>query len=124
MWWLNTLGGSSRGSKGLPLAALPSPVRLPVEVAIRAVDRPIDLGLGRLRRGRRSNPILPPLAARPQPSLDGITPGDVTRELRDFARHLERRRRVVPRALLVGILAASTADSQSDAAGVTESLLH
>jgi CIC family chloride channel protein len=64
-----------------------------------------------VRRGRWSLPSLSPLAAGPQPSPDGITPGDVTRELRDFARRQERRRRVVPRALLVGILAGLTASA-------------
>ncbi len=64
-----------------------------------------------MRHGRRSNPILPPPAAGPQPSLDGITPGDITHELRDFARRQERRRRVVPRALLVGVLAGLTASA-------------
>jgi CIC family chloride channel protein len=47
----------------------------------------------------------------PLPSGDGITPGDISRELRDFARRQERRRRVVPRALLVGILAGLTASA-------------
>jgi CIC family chloride channel protein len=67
--------------------------------------------MGPVRRGRWSIPSLSPLAAGPQPSRDGITPGDVTRELRDFARRQERRRRVVPRALLVGILAGLTASA-------------
>jgi CIC family chloride channel protein len=34
-----------------------------------------------------------------------ITPGDISREIRDFDRRQERRRRVVPRAMLVGLLA-------------------
>jgi CIC family chloride channel protein len=61
----------------------------------------------------------PPAAApaAPEPSAAAseaethpdITRGDVGRELRDFARRQERRRRVVPRAGLVGILAGLTA---------------
>ena len=41
----------------------------------------------------------PRTAAGAEPSGEGITPGDVSRELRDFARRQERRRRVVPRAV-------------------------
>lgn len=63
-----------------------------------------------MRRGRWSLFSLSPLAG-PRSSPDGITPGDVTRELRDFARRQERRRRVVPRALLVGVLAGLTASA-------------
>jgi CIC family chloride channel protein len=51
----------------------------------------------------------PLAAAGAEPSGEGITPGDVSRELRDFARRQERRRRVLPRALLVGILAGLAA---------------
>ncbi|MBV8201461.1 MAG: chloride channel protein [Acidobacteria bacterium] len=38
-----------------------------------------------------------------------VTPDDISREIRDFARRQERRRRVVPRALLVGLLAGLAA---------------
>ena len=62
-----------------------------------------------MRRSRRSSPGLSSLAAGSAPAGNGITSGDVARELRDFARRQERRRRVVPRALLVGILAGLTA---------------
>src|SRR5436305_15063095 len=40
---------------------------------------------------------------------DTLTPSDITREIRDFDRRQERRRRVVPRAALVGLLAGLTA---------------
>ena len=48
----------------------------------------------------------------PEPEPDSqadITRGDIGRELREFSRRQERRRRVVPRAGLVGILAGLTA---------------
>jgi CIC family chloride channel protein len=40
---------------------------------------------------------------------DALTAGDVSREIRNFARRQERRRRLVPRAALVGVLAGLTA---------------
>ncbi|HEX3553674.1 MAG TPA: H(+)/Cl(-) exchange transporter ClcA [Thermoanaerobaculia bacterium] len=45
----------------------------------------------------------------PPPPDPDITPGDVGREIRDFDRRQERRRKVVPRAALVGLLAGLTA---------------
>jgi CIC family chloride channel protein len=41
----------------------------------------------------------------------GITSGDIHREVREFARRQERRRRVVPRAALVGVLAGLVASA-------------
>jgi CIC family chloride channel protein len=46
----------------------------------------------------------------PSPSID-VTPGDIGREIRDFDRRQERRRRIVPRAALVGVLAGLTASA-------------
>jgi CIC family chloride channel protein len=43
------------------------------------------------------------------PPGSDITPGDVGREIRDFDRRQERRRRIVPRATLVGVLAGLVA---------------
>src|SRR5436305_4166703 len=42
---------------------------------------------------------------------DTLTPSDITREIRDFDRRQERRRRVVPRAALVGLLAGLVASA-------------
>ncbi len=42
---------------------------------------------------------------------DTLTHGDITREIRDFDRRQERRRRVVPRAALVGLLAGLVASA-------------
>src|SRR3954469_14924428 len=44
----------------------------------------------------------------PAPDSD-ITPSDIGREIRDFDRRQERRRRIVPRATLVGVLAGLVA---------------
>ncbi|HVR11821.1 MAG TPA: chloride channel protein, partial [Thermoanaerobaculia bacterium] len=62
-----------------------------------------------MRRERRPSTGPSPLPAGAGPAGDGVTSGDISRELRDFARRQERRRRVVPRALLVGILAGLAA---------------
>jgi CIC family chloride channel protein len=42
---------------------------------------------------------------------DTLSPNDITREIRDFDRRQERRRRVVPRAALVGLLAGLVASA-------------
>ncbi|HLX09860.1 MAG TPA: H(+)/Cl(-) exchange transporter ClcA [Thermoanaerobaculia bacterium] len=52
-----------------------------------------------------------PPAAAPAAPPQGVTAGDISREVRDFARRQQRRRRVVPRALLVGILAGLAASA-------------
>jgi chloride channel protein, CIC family len=56
-----------------------------------------------------ADPSKPTLAGATGTTLDSdpgaITAGDVSREIRNFARRQERRRRVVPRAALVGLLA-------------------
>jgi chloride channel protein, CIC family len=61
----------------------------------------------------RHNRAMPASPSPPPAEAPGagasITAGDVTREIRDFARRQERRRRLVPRALLVGILAGLVA---------------
>jgi chloride channel protein, CIC family len=69
----------------------------------------------------RPHPLSAPAASRQQgkggPAAPGsaagaaITQGDIRREIRDFARRQERRRRVVPRAALVGVLAGLTASA-------------
>ncbi len=43
------------------------------------------------------------------PPASDLTPGDISREIRDFDRRQERRRRIVPRATLVGALAGLVA---------------
>jgi chloride channel protein, CIC family len=48
-----------------------------------------------------------PVSSRPEAGV--ITPADVTREIRDVARRRERRRRLAPRAALVGALAGLAA---------------
>lgn len=48
-----------------------------------------------------------PISHEPEPV--SATPDDISREIRDFARRSERRRRLAPRAALVGILAGLTA---------------
>lgn len=53
-------------------------------------------------------PDVPPAPDSDIPSSD-ITPGDIGREIRDFDRRQERRRRIVPRATLVGVLAGLVA---------------
>src|SRR5205807_1817289 len=45
------------------------------------------------------------------PPGSDITPGDVGREIRDFDRRQERRRRIVPRATMVGVLAGLVASA-------------
>jgi chloride channel protein, CIC family len=45
----------------------------------------------------------------PSPPDSAITPSDIGREIRDFDRRQERRRKVVPRATLVGVLAGLVA---------------
>src|SRR3954468_10023147 len=45
----------------------------------------------------------------PSPPASDLTPNDISREIREFDRRQERRRRIVPRAALVGLLAGLTA---------------
>jgi CIC family chloride channel protein len=45
----------------------------------------------------------------PPPPASDITPSDVSREIQEFDRRQERRRKMVPRATLVGLLAGLTA---------------
>jgi chloride channel protein, CIC family len=49
--------------------------------------------------------------AMPPPPPSDITPSDISREIRDFDRRQERRRRMVPRATLVGVLAGLVASA-------------
>src|SRR4029077_17342025 len=48
-------------------------------------------------------------SAMSSPADSAITPSDIGREIRDFDRRQERRRKVVPRATLVGVLAGLVA---------------
>src|SRR3954468_13913890 len=45
----------------------------------------------------------------PSPPASDLTPNDISREIQEFDRRQERRRRMVPRAALVGLLAGLTA---------------